>query len=174
MRVNILAKDKVFYSLAYAYSEGVGVRSRNQARAVFFLRKSARLGNPDAQYKLGHFYMNKIGVRRYEYKKAFRLFVLAHKAGLIAATCELAYCFSNGLGCKQDKKKALRLYKQSASAGDVLSNFNAGLFYEFGIGCRKNMKKAIGYYRRAASAGDKDAVKILRILESEENLLKNG
>lgn len=163
-------KDKVFYVLAYAYSEGVGVASRNLSRAVFFLRRSAKLGNPDAQYMLGHFYLNKIGTCRHEFKKAFRLFAFAHKAGLVAATCELAYCFSNGIGCAQDKKKALKLYRQAALAGDGLSSFNAGLFYEFGLGCRKDKRKAMAYYRRAACAGDKDAKKILCELTGSANI----
>lgn len=87
-----------------------------------FLRKSAYLGFPEAQYDLGQTYedYNFWGENpNYSFKKCIYWYKKACKQGVPAAYNNLAGFYENGDGVIKDIQKALELYKKAYELGDI-------------------------------------------------------
>ncbi len=86
-------------------------------KSLQFFEKSAKLGNLDACYDLGHFYQ--INMRHKGYlKKAIKWFTKAVKENEPHSCIELGDLYFIGLGVKKNKAKALKLYKIALSANE--------------------------------------------------------
>lgn len=145
MRIESYTDAQVHYVLALNYAEGIACKIDLPA-AIVHLKKAAKMGHASAKYVLGHFYLNGIGFRRKNYKQAVRLFQECSNLGITDAMCELAFCFSNGIGVVKNKKKAFELYCSAAKDDIEEAIYNIGLFLEYGIGCKKNYLLARKYY----------------------------
>lgn len=111
----------IFFALAIAFAEGVGVR-KNLAKAVECLKMAAEMKHAAATYFLGYCYSEGLGVPNLDYKKAFQCFETAAKANVPEAMTALAFCYSHGLGVKRDNDKAFRFYTEAAKRGMLLLN----------------------------------------------------
>jgi TPR repeat protein len=111
-------------------------------------------------FNVGVCYQNGTGVEKDE-KKAFRLYTLAHKGGLLEATNNLGVCYSDGIGVEKDKKKAVEFYTLAHEGGHLQATFNLGWCYENGIGVEKDERKAVELYTLAHKGG---------LLEATSNL----
>jgi TPR repeat protein len=171
MRTESYTDAQVHYVLALDLAEGVTQES-NKREAIKHLKKAIHLGHVSAKYVLGHFYLNGIGFRRKNYRRAVRLFKECAEAGISDAMCELAFCFSNGLGVAKNNKKAFMLYRSAAEDGIEEAVFNTALFLEYGVGCEKDIVLARQYYVRVRSRYGKEVEEALKRLDSGQ--LRNG
>ena len=133
MKIESYTDAQVHYVLALDCAEGITSKVDMQM-AILHLKKAAKMGHSSAKYVLGH------------YKQAVRLFKECVEVGISDAMCELAFCFSNGIGVRKNKKKAFLLYRSAAKDGIEEAVYNTGLFLEYGVGCEKDYRLARQYY----------------------------
>lgn len=121
------------YNLAERYFSGEGVE-QNYEKAIYFHRKAARKGYPDAIAQLGHMYIHGDGLPKNE-KLGVSYLRKAIKLGGALALYYLGQCYEDGTGVPKNWKKAMELYERSEIAG-----FNGA---QSGIsGLKKKMKRA--------------------------------
>ena len=74
----------------------------------------------------------------------------------------LAQCYANGLGVKQDAEKAVFWYQKAAAQGNPYAQFNLGSCYLQGIGVPVNKSVAKKYFEAAKRNGHERADEILK------------
>lgn len=97
------------------------------------LEKAAKLGHPEAQYKLGFAYENsRLGLKQ-DYKQAAKYYRMSAEQGNLDAMFGLAkcYCFGNQPDGAQE---SLRWFTKAANAGHASSRVEL-FFYYMGMGC---------------------------------------
>ncbi len=164
MKIESYTDAQVYYVLALDCAEGITSKTDLQM-AIVHLKKAAKMGHASAKYVLGHFYLNGIGFRRKNYKQAVRLFKECVEVGISDAMCELAFCFSNGIGVQKNTKKAFLLYRSAAKDGIEEAVYNTGLFLEYGVGCKKDYILARQYYLRIRKRYGKEVEDSLKRLD---------
>jgi len=118
----------------------------NRAHNIWL--QAARAGNPSAQYRLGHLYMNGLGVRL-NYVTARYWFAQAARKRHPMAQNDLGSLYLNGQGGPRDADKALYWYKQSAAQGYPVAQYNVGAI----LFAKKLYEEAIVFLKSAAMAG---------------------
>jgi len=113
------------------------------------LLRAARAGNPQAQYRLGHLYLNGInGVVR-DYAAARYWFERAAASNHPMAQNDLGSLYMNGYGVPRNLDRALYWYQLAARQGVPVANYNAGMVYY-----RKGLfERAAIFFRAASLAG---------------------
>ena len=106
----------------------------------------------DAQYKLGYYFYNGIGVDK-DCTEAIRWYIKAAEQGHAAAQNELGNCYYNGIGVEQNYEEAVVWYKKAAQQGIASSQFNLGYCYDTGQGVLLNHGEAFIWYNKAAEQG---------------------
>ena len=104
------------YYLGAIFYEGLGIEYYEEpdyARAAEYFEDAARLGDTDAQTRLGDMYLYGKGVLEDE-QKAVELFSEAAEDGDIRAITRLADCYHYGFGVKRDLQMARKLYQVAA------------------------------------------------------------
>jgi serine/threonine-protein phosphatase 6 regulatory ankyrin repeat subunit B len=128
------------------------IRMRNPKRAVALWREAARVGDPEALYRLGNAYRSGIGVEKDHVQAA----AWYHKAAALRhpdARFALGTLYQFGWGVPADRDRALRLYGQAASAGHTEAKRRLDEFGKSG-----SVVTASGSARVAASRGDPNRV----------------
>jgi len=147
------------------YVEGVNAAKKgNFAQALKLLKPLAEKGYANAQYNMGVFYKNGLGVTQ-DFKEAATWYRRAAEQGEPGALNNLGQLYQNGQGVPQNPKQAFRLYSLSAHQGFPQAQFNLGLLYEGGIGADKNPVYAYQWFSLADAGGMKAAKDILKRLE---------
>jgi hypothetical protein len=82
-----------------------------------------------------------------------RLYRQAADQGHAKAQCNLAACYRDGDGVRQDKAQAARLYRQAAEQGLAKAQHNLGICYEHDKGVRYDVGEAVALYRMAIARG---------------------
>ena len=96
-------------------------RGNDKDQAVLWMRRAADLGNPYAMLMIG------IHLRNTEqYEEAFEYITKGAEAGIAEGMSDLAGCYENGIGTRQDDEKALFWYKKAAEAGNVVGMIKTG------------------------------------------------
>ena len=96
-------------------------RGNDKDQAVLWMRRAADLGNPYAMLMIG------IHLRNTEqYEEAFEYITKGAEAGIAEGMSDLAGCYENGIGTRQDDEKALFWYKKAAEAGNVFAMLKTG------------------------------------------------
>lgn len=110
-------QDHVFATtnLGIFYYFGDFVEKSYDKAASLFL-KSAKLGDPSAQYYLGLSLLNGTGVKKNE-KTGLRVLKMASEAGMPHAQLELAKCYEDGIGIDTDLFEAVSWYAYAAKSG---------------------------------------------------------
>ena len=139
--------------LALCYRDGKGC-SKDLARYIELLNKSADLGNPVAMTNLGNAYSSGCGVEK-SYDKANELYIQASNIGGYAlAYANLGVSYEHGYGFEKDLVKAFQFYKIAAEAGNCFAQRNMGRCYQYGYGIEIDMLQAYHWYSKAAESGD--------------------
>lgn len=99
------------------YTKGNGV-AQDYRRATDWLRKTAELGDAQAQYNLGVAYDQGQGVAQ-DYKQAVTWFRKAAEQGYISAQYNLGVMYANGNGVAQNYKLAYVWHSVAAANGDT-------------------------------------------------------
>lgn len=136
-------------------SENNHVASFNpdQLRAEAAVRKAAKAGNPEAQFRLGVMFGNGDGVGL-DYEQARFWFEKAAAQGHENALITLAWMYANGAGLDVDEERARKLYLEAARCGSAKAQYVVATMYRFAqYGLKKDMAAAVQWYLKAADQG---------------------
>jgi TPR repeat protein len=127
--------------------------SVDRLRGEAALRKAAREGNPEAQFRLGVMYGNGDGVAL-DYDQACDWFGKAAAQGHENALITLAWMYANGTGVDADEEKARELYLDAARRGSAKAQYVVATMYRFAqYGVAKDIREAVAWYMKAADQG---------------------
>ena len=105
--------------------------------AIDWLKKSAKLGLPQAQNNLAMFYaVGNIVPKSYE--EAIYWYEKEAKQGWVDEYNELAEKFYRGIILKQDYLKAMQWYTMAANEGSVMAKYMLSQMYEKGQGVQRD------------------------------------
>lgn len=166
---NVFSMDEV----AARYRAGNGTPI-DYAQAMYWYKKVAEKGFPEAQYMLGTMYYFGDGVP-VDKKTAFDWFYKAATSSriLTPACYSLGMMYSNGEYVQADKKKAVEWYlKAAGNTRDyphmaALAQNALGDSYYHGSGVKKDIEIAWAWFWFAKRYGNKDAEYNLAILAKE-------
>lgn len=131
----------------------VATFSPDQLRAEAAVRKAAKAGNAEAQFRLGVMYGNGDGVGL-DYEQARGWFKKAVAQGHENATITLAWMYANGTGVEVNEGRARELYLEAAAKGSAKAQYVVATMYRFAqYGLKKDMETAIQWYVKAADQG---------------------
>lgn len=123
-------------------------------KAVYWYKKSADLGDPEAQNALGEIYLIGGECVEADEHQAFKLFKLASSKTLTGALKNLGDCYMFGKGVRKSYTLAITNYRNAAEDGDADAMFMVGLCYHEGYGVDENETTALHYFKQAAELGN--------------------
>lgn len=94
------------------------LNNRDYEKALPILRKSAELGNAEAQYNLGYFLQNSIGITKNE-KEAFGWYKKSSEKGFNDSHYAMMMAYGNGIGTETNSEKAFEYALKCANNNDV-------------------------------------------------------
>lgn len=151
------------YDLGFAYKEGIGV-TKDSAKAVMWLEKSARAGHETAYHTLGLMYKYGEGGVRQNFEKAYEYFSKGAEKEDRPCMYSKGYMLYKGLGCKQNYQEAAMSFLPVANSAYITAkNYNASSWYMLGLcsrngyGLVKDSAAAVFCLKRAAKRGWRDA-----------------
>lgn len=115
------------------------------AAALALLEKADRLGNAEAAYAIGTWYLFGKHVVKH-YPTAVSYLQRAASRGYASAASDLAVCYEKGAGVLKDKGEAFRLYMKAARLGDKQAAYEVGRCFYWGIGTAKDRRAAEVWY----------------------------
>jgi TPR repeat protein len=125
----------------------------DQLKAEAAVRKAAKAGNAEAQFRLGVMYGNGDGVAL-DHAAAVDWFEKAAAQGHENALITLAWMFANGTGVDVDEDRARELYVTAAEAGSTKAQYVVATMYRFAqYGMQKDIAQAVDWYLKAANQG---------------------
>jgi hypothetical protein len=141
--------------LGTMYLNSTSVR-RSASDAVFWLRKAAGAGNPDAIRELSGMYS---GQRIPEADRQSVLDVISSAAenGNAEAQNTLGWAFKWGQGFRQDDVEALAWFRRAADQGHPAALFNLGMMHQLGLGIARDDAAAIKLLTKSAALGYPEA-----------------
>lgn len=123
--------------------------------AFDFLRQSANMGNAEANYAIGTWYLHGTFVKKNPFL-AVEHFLSAIDGNYSSAYFDLAICYETGNGARKNYKKAFECYLNAALTGDKQAIYEVGRCYYYGIGIPKNERIAEVWIRQAKEKGIAD------------------
>ena len=127
--------------------------SPDQLRAEAAVRRAAKAGNAEAQFRLGVMYGNGDGVRL-DYDQALAWFEKAAAQNHQNALITMAWMFASGAGVETDEARARDLYLRAAELGSAKAQYVVGTMYRFAqYGLEKDLAAAVDWYVKAADQG---------------------
>lgn len=166
-----------YFPVWWESAEGLTVRAEiakmtgNLTDALSRYEKAAKLGDADAQYKVGTMYESGTGTERdlsqaiEWYQKASNQGHEAAKASLkecqtevkaMQGDAEAQYAYAERLGWS-DKAKAFAFYLKAAKQGHRDAQYKTGYCYALGKGTEKDSREALKWLQAAAKQGHKNA-----------------
>ncbi|MDI9409868.1 MAG: tetratricopeptide repeat protein [Candidatus Pacebacteria bacterium] len=131
------------------FSTGRGGVMRDEVEASQWWKKSAELGNADAQNDLGLMYFNGRAV----IDNPLQIASWCRKAaslGIADAQVYLGDLFDLGRGIKQDFERAAYWYRRAAHQGHAEGQMKLAALYHAGRGVKHNISKAEYWYKKAS------------------------
>lgn len=120
------------------------------------LKKLARAGDAESQYRLARDYSGGKGVSENQ-EKAFEYCMQSAKQEYAPAQALLAHFYGFGKGVDKDYVEMAKWAEKSAIQGYALAQYNLGRCYEAGKGKAQDDGKAFSWYKLAAEQGRSDA-----------------
>lgn len=151
--------------LGLGYLEGRYALTPDPAKAVYWLRRSARNGQPYAQRTLGNLYWIGKGVTR-DRRKAAYWWRRAAEAGDAEAQRRLGEAYQQGAGVAPDAKLAVEWLRAAARQGDREARYLLGRMYLDGQGVPADAALARDWLSQAAAQGHSDAIRLLSLIAS--------
>ena len=134
--------------LAWHYG-GNGDTQRDQAKYIYWTKRSAELGDSDGMYNLGVMHVRG-DLGRVDVHAANQLWQRAADMGNPAAMANLALSHLKGNGLPANTQIALSWMKKSALCDMPKGMFSVGQFYQFGMGTPIDMVEALAWFLLAA------------------------
>jgi len=128
--------------------------------AIKWIGMAAELGNAEALFNMGIFYLEGMGCDQDMEKCASYLHRAARRRHPEA---QFAYAdlLSNGWGVEQDEKRAAKWYLDAAENGQVEAMYRLGEIYEEGRGVEADLSAAAKWYNAACEKGHRMAAQKL-------------
>lgn len=134
---------------------------RDYEKALPILRKSAELGNAEAQYNLGYFLQNGVGIAKNE-NEAFEWYKKSSQNGFNDGHYSMMMAYGTGIGTEISSEKAFEYALKCANNNDATCMWNVVNCYKQGLGITKDTKKMLEWATK------------LSLLENPENLNLSG
>lgn len=137
--------------------------------AIKWIGMAAELGNAEALFNMGVFYMEGMGCDQ-DMELSAKYFHRAARRKHPEAQFAYGDLLSQGWGVEKDEKRALKWFSDAAENGHVEAMYRLGEAYENGIGTEVNLKEAAKWYDAACSKGHRMAaqkVVMLKMMEQE-------
>ena len=130
-----------------------------QERAIPFLEKSCKAGEPRGCTGLGIAAFDGSGGLPQSYEKAIELLNPACEKGDLRACRKVASCYGLGLGVKKDVKRAMELWQRACDGGEVRGCDMLGTMYSALDGPPElhDLKLGLTMFRKACDGGYKSA-----------------
>lgn len=127
------------------------IEYKNIEKGIEYLKKSFKLGQYEALYRLGEYYFHNPNAGKDRYKIAYKYFVkgLAFNR-YYESLFNLAMMYYYGQGVNKQISVALACLEHIAEDKHALANHNLGVMYFKGLHLPKNTKKAIKHFQIAA------------------------
>ncbi|MCL2389923.1 MAG: sel1 repeat family protein [Endomicrobia bacterium] len=125
---------------------------KDYTAALYWLTKSAKQGNADAQLILGRMYVNGEGINQ-NYKEAVKWFRKAAEQGNVDAQYSLALMYSLGTGVKRNRMEEFYWCRKAAEQNHKKAQAMLGLIYSE----NQDYQEATKWFEKAAEQGDADA-----------------
>lgn len=135
--------------------------NKEYEKAFPVLREAAKLGNAEAQYNLGYFLQNGIGITKDE-KEAFEWYQKSSDKGFNDGHYAMMMAYANGRGTQANMEKAFEYALKCANNDDATCMWNIVNCYKRGLGTQKDMEKMLLWATK------------LSLLENPENLSLSG
>lgn len=116
--------------------------------AVKLYKKSARLGDDDASFKLGKLYYKGKGVKR-DVRLALKYFENASLYGHEKARYNIATIYSQKKFNFHNYKKAYQIFEELAKKGNAKAQNKVGIFLTYGLGVPKDYKMAVEWFNES-------------------------
>ena len=138
--------DKLQYRLGQMLYQGIGTE-RDEEEAVRFWQQAAKLGNVNAQYALGKFWLD---TGTGDVQQAAAWLEKAADAGKTSAQYVLAKLYLEGCLGEKDVEKAGKLFQKAAEQGNGFAAYRLGRLYLEGEEIPKDMVAAVWWLTEAA------------------------
>jgi TPR repeat protein len=148
------------WALGERYLREENGASRNAAKGIELLRRSAAQGSSRAQSLLGWAYWSGIGVQQ-DFVEAAKWFTAAARQEDGYALAALSGFYYRGTGVDKDEALAKRLLLRSAELGDVRGLNGAWSVLLVGAPEDRDARLGMHFLSKAASANDADAAYVL-------------
>lgn len=149
------------FQLAESYK-----KKKDDLEALLHYQNAAELGNIEAQFQVGMFFLEGRGVKT-SIENAMEWFECAAKHGHMEAQFELGSCYHTGKYETQDFHKALNWISLAAEQGHAPAQRLLGTMYYKGEGTKANILKSISWLQKSAEQNDLEANLQLGILYEE-------
>lgn len=148
--------DKLQYRLGWMLLHGVGVQRDEQAAREWFER-SAKLGNPHAQYQLAKLILADGSSTAEQIQTAVEWLTKAAEDGQDCAQYALGKLYRDGIGVKKDTLHAVVWFAQAAEQDNSYAAYALGKLYLADEEVPKGVDKALRWLRRSADLGNQFA-----------------
>lgn len=138
--------DKLQYRLGQMLYQGIGTE-RDEEEAVRYWQQAAKLGNVNAQYALGKFWLD---TGTGDVQQAAAWLENAANAGKTSAQYVLAKLYLEGRLGEKDVEKAGKLFQKAAEQGNGFAAYRLGRLYLEGEEIPKDMVAAVWWLTEAA------------------------
>ncbi len=138
--------DKLQYRLGQMLYQGIGTE-RDEEEAVRYWQQAAKLGNVNAQYALGKFWLD---TGTGDVHQAAAWLEKAADVGNTSAQYVLAKLYLEGRLGEKDAEKAGELFQKAAEQGNGFAAYRLGRLYLEGEDIPKDMAAAVRWLTEAA------------------------
>lgn len=138
--------DKLQYRLGQMLYQGIGTEG-DEEEAVRYWQQAAKLGNVNAQYALGKFWLD---TGTGDVQQAAAWLEKAANAGNTSAQYVLAKLYLEGRLGEKDVEKAGKLFQKAAEQGNGFAAYRLGRLYLEGEEIPKDMVAAVWWLTEAA------------------------
>lgn len=138
--------DKLQYRLGQMLHQGIGTE-KDEEEAVRYWQLAAKLGNGNAQYALGKFWLD---TGTGDIRQAVEWLEKAADAGNASAQYALAKIYLEGRLGERDTEKAVELLQKAAEQGNGYAAYRLGRLYLEGGDVAKDAEKAVHWLTEAA------------------------
>ena len=152
------AKDEAqeLCDMGEKYYEGKDGVAQSYRKALDYFKKSAALGNANAQCYMGIYYDKGLVVNQ-DYKEALTWFKKSAEQDYLDSKLWLGVCYYKGKGVAQDYKEAVKWFMEAAEQGSGWAQNQLAVCYRDGDGVKQDYAKAVEWYTKAAEQGVAEA-----------------
>lgn len=165
--------DKLQYRLGWMCLHGVGTERDEQAAREWF-KRSAKLGNPHAQYQLPKLILADGSSTAQQIKTAVEWLTKAADAGQDCAQYALGKLYRDGMGVEKDMIQAVAWFALAAEQNNSYAAYALGKLYLEDEEVPKDIEKALRWLRRSAEQENQFAqYRLGRLLLAGEDVPKD-